>query len=156
MVRAMMLPKTVKVSHLYWSLTALWAIAGSDTSGNMTARQPRMILFFIFMFFKFMLAGSNLVGFADQFLGHFVELLGLDRVVAGDAPGDDELGQREKNAEVDHAENLGLEQVGEIRCADRKQEVIDDRQDHQSGEEPHLLGVERLKAGIVVDRRPVK
>src|SRR6266581_1333740 len=150
MVTEMIAAKTVNVSQRYWSLTALCAIAGSEISGRSTAMPPSRILFF-----RFISLGSNLVGIADQFLGHFVEILGLHRVVAGDAPGDDELGKCKEDAEVDDTEDLDLEQVGEIGGADRQQEIIDDRQDHQPREKRHLLGVKRLKAWIVVDRRPV-
>ena len=44
-------------------------------------------------------------------------------------------GQREQEADVDRAPDLDLEQVLEVRGADRQQEVVDQREDHQTPQE---------------------
>ena len=68
--------------------------------------------------------------------GHRVELgVGAARVDERDAPGDDELGQREQEADVDRPPDLDAEELLEIRGADRQQEVVEHREDHQAPEE---------------------
>jgi hypothetical protein len=70
----------------------------------------------------------DVVGVADDFRSHRIELLvGAHGVNGGDGPGDDELGQRKYDTDVERAPDLDLVQVLEICGADRQQEVINIR-----------------------------
>ena len=94
--------------------------------------------------------------FRGEFARHGVEFtVGATRVIERDAPGDDEFGQGEHEADIDRAPDLDLEKILEVRGADRQQKVIDDRKDHQAPQKALLLAMESLESGIGDDRIPV-
>src|SRR5512134_2064068 len=152
MVTAMIDPKVAKVRNVY-SLATAWAKAGPAASASSAATGRTR-------FFAFMIASSaglqtGRVRVARDRVGHGVELARLARVEPCDAPGDQELRQREDEAEIDHAPDLHAVEIGEVSRTDRQEEVVDHREGHQAPQEARLPRMELLEAGIRIDRGPV-
>src|SRR5262245_49651388 len=139
----MIAPKTPKVRMRHSELTA-WAKAGDAAAAAAIAPIERTIRLPV-MAASLARTGADAIGVACDLFGERVEFACLARIEPGDAPRDDELRQREHQAEIDDAPHLHLEEVGEVRGADRQQEVVNDSEGHQTPEEPRLPLVQRLE-----------
>src|SRR5215475_5804301 len=122
MVNAMMAANTPKVRYWYLGDTAVCASTGFEASASGSKANDVLIASLI--------SGSYLARVFGDLFGHRIELSGFDGIDPGDPPSDDELRQREQQANVDRAPPRALVDVGEPCCTDRQQEVADHSKNH--------------------------
>src|SRR6476620_10712467 len=99
---------------------------------------------------------SGPVNLVCELLGHRVVVPRFARIDEGDHPGDHELRQSKEITDVDDTPHLDLEQIREVRGADRQSEVIDHRECHQAPQKRALSAVKLLESWIGFDSRPIE